>query len=384
MKKIIKVIYLNFRKYFFYLLCLLFCGKKRFSIKSNAYIRKILFIRIDRIGDLVLSTPALKTIKLNYPNARLFVLVSRSNQDVLKNNPYVDDTLIYNDQSGFIQKIKLFGQLRKHKFDLAIDPYTDYEIKTALITFLSGAERRVGFSAYGRQVFFSHPVPEAVNNKHFIEQTLDVPKPLNVHIGDKSPQTYFSEYELKWSTNWIKQNLSDQKPIFGFHPGAFQESQRWIPEYFAELINRLQRNNEFEIIMFGSQDDRILIEHIDSMTVIRPIKFISENLRQFTALLSHCNIFICNNSGPLHIAVATKIPTISFMGPTLKERWMPVGDIHQFLRIDDLPCIGCNSGICKIDTHDCMKLIIPSVVLKKIYSKLDSSANTLHTSIYSP
>jgi len=383
MRHFCKYLYLIFRNFFLYLLYIPFSYKKLSKTKPRAHIKRILFVRIDRIGDLILSTPAIKAIKQTYPSSELIALLSKSNQAILKNNPYVDDTIIYNNQRGFFKILSLIRRLRGYRFDLAIDPYTDYEIKTALITFLSGAKERVGFISYGRQVFFNYQVPKAIEKKHFVDLTLDVLSPLNVDIKDKSPQVYFTEFELEWSKSWIKQNLFGKKPILGIHPGAFYESQRWLLDYFAELINRLQENHEFEIIMFGGPDDKILIERIDSLTQIKPIKFISENLRQFIALLSYCNILICNNSGPLQIAVATKTPTISFMGPTVKESWKPLGDIHKVLRVDNLPCIGCNSGVCKINTHDCMNLITPSEVLKTIYSKIDNSFNIDVTSILS-
>ena len=74
------------------------------------------------------------------------------------------------------------------------------------------------------------------------------------------------------------------------------------------------------------------------------------------------------------MAVALGTPTISFMGPTIKERWMPIGDIHAILRIDDLPCIGCNLGYCKIKTHDCMRLITVDMVMKAVENPIKKNA----------
>ena len=338
-------------------------------------IRAILFIRIDRIGDLVLSTPTIKTLKKSYPKSQLIVLASKANHAVLEENPYVDDTIIYNAQKGFISKIKVIKRLRKYNFDLAIDSYAGNELKTALIAHLSGAKEKIGFSNYGREIFFNKYAIEVNKKQHFVDLTLDVLKPLNIKIDEKFPKIYSSEKEWKWSANWIKKKITGIKPIIGIHPGAHYDSQRWLIDSFAELTNKLLEDDKYEIIFFGGPDDVELIKRINSQVHKKAIIFISPNIREFISLLYYCNIFICNNSGPLHIAVATNTPTISFMGPTVKKRWMPLGDIHKVLRIDNLQCIGCNCGSCIIKTHDCMRLITPAAVIKNIKKLMAKNIN---------
>jgi len=361
MKSTAKIIYLNLRRILLSPLRLLF-AKKPSEIKLSSRIKKILFIRIDRIGDLVLSTPALRVLKQRFPQSELVVLVSPSNQSLLLNNPYVDKVFAYDKRERLVDKIGVIQQLRGHGFDLAIDPYPDYEVKTALVALLSGAKRRIGYSSYGRDVFFSLKGPGLVKDKHQIDLTLDILRPLGVGMNDKKPEIFLTNDEKQWARNWLRQRSAGGKPIVGIHPGAYYESQKWPPDSFAEVARRLRENKRLDVIIFGGLGDKDLVEHINSMTSEDTLTHVQGDLRQFAALLSHCTLLICNNSGPLHVAVALGVPTISFMGPTNKERWMPIGDIHKVLRIDDLPCIGCNMGYCKIETHDCMRLISPSMV----------------------
>ena len=149
----------------------------------------------------------------------------------------------------------------------------------------------------------------------------------------------------------------------GIHPGAYYESQRWLPEYFAELINKINEQKKYLAILFHGPEDFNIAKTIKNMVRKNILTFVSYDLRKFLALQSLCQVFICNNSGPLHLAVAQKIQTISFMGPTEKSRWIPVGSSHKVFRIDTLPCIGCKEGHCKFDTHDCMRMISPSIVI---------------------
>ena len=363
MKDTVKNIYLNFRKYLLRALAIFISHKKFPDVGSWQDIKKILFIRIDRIGDIILSTPALKAIKQAFPHSELTVLASPSNSPLVFNNPNIDHIVVYDRHGSLIDRIRAIRKLRESDFDLAIDPYADYELETALIAFLSGAGRRIGYASYGREVFFNLPAPEIRSNGHFIDLTLDVLKPVGIVTKDKTPEILLTDDEKKWAGDWLNKNGLGSNPVIGIHPGAYYETQRWPPERFAELIELLQKDKKLVPIIFGGPDDEYLVNRICSILHGEVTIYIAHDLRKSAALISCCHVFVCNNSGPLHMSVAIGTPTISFMGPTIKERWMPVGDIHTILRIDDLPCIGCNKGYCKIKTHDCMRLITSSMVM---------------------
>lgn len=365
-KNRLKNIYKNLRKYFFGALGIAVFYRKFTDLTSKQGNIKILFIRIDRIGDLVLSTPALKAIKKAFPHSKLTVLAGHSNYPILLNNPYVDKVIVFDNRRKCLEKLKIISHLRTDGYDLAIDPYADYELKTAIIIFLSGARKRIGYASYGREVFFNVQAPNIKDNKHFVDLTLDVMRPLGIVTKNKTPEIFLADGEKNRAENWLKENGVEDKPIIGIHPGAYYESQRWLPERFIELIEQLRKTKSYELVIFGGPEDEVLINSIVSVVKEGILTYMADDLRQFAALLSCSSVFICNNSGPLHIAVAVNTPTISFMGPTRKDRWMPIGGIHRVLRIDDLPCIGCGLGYCKIKTHDCMRLITVEMVINVI------------------
>ena len=331
-------------------------------------IKKALFIRIDRIGDLALSIPALKAFKHYYPDCELTVLASKSNHPVLLNLPYVDNIIIYDQGQNISKKISILRRLKKYKYDLVVDPYDDYELKTALIAAYSGAPIRLGYASCGREVFFNVTATNPGNEQHFKDVVLNVLKPLGVEKVTSTPEIRLSETEKEWSIKWIEQNQIGSKPIVGIHPGAFYKSQRWLPEHFADLINKINEQNKFATVLFHGPEDIYTVKAIKEMVKKNILTFISHDLRKFLSVQSLCNVFVCNNSGPLHLAVAQKIQTISFMGPTEKWRWMPIGNAHKVLRMDSLPCIGCKKGYCRIKTHDCMRMISPSIVIDSLNS----------------
>jgi len=334
--------------------------------RCHGEFKKALFIRIDRIGDLVLSTPALKAFKQYFPDCELSVLASKSNHAVLLNLPYVDNIITYDHCQDITKKLSTLRRIRKYGYDLVVDPYSSYELKTALIAAYSGAPLRLGYASYGREVFFNVTATNPGNDLHFKDVVLNVMKPLGVEKVTSTPEICLSEAEKNWSIKWIEQNQIGSKPIVGIHPGAFYKSQRWLPEHFADLINKINEQNKFATVLFHGPEDIYTVKAIKEMVKKNILTFISHDLREFLALQSLCNVFICNNSGPLHLAVAQNIQTISFMGPTEKSRWMPIGSAHKVLRIDSLPCIGCKKGSCIIKTHDCMRLISPLHVINEL------------------
>ena len=368
MKTILKSIYLKIRGSALKALSLFFIKKK--SLPSHRDIQSILSIRIDRVGDMVLSTPAFRAIKAALPHVRLTVMASPANAAILKNNPDVDDVVIYDRFAGLHDKINLIKKLRSQHFNLAIDPHNDYELKTAFLAALSGAANRIGYAAFGREIFFNHPPSVIRENRPFVDVALDLLQDIDISATNRSPKVYISEDEQDWAKKWMIQNGLQGKASVGIHPGAHYKTQRWLPEYYAELIQLIRRQPQTGIILFGGPSDAKVIEEIVARVKNGICVSIQDNLRYLAALLAQCQMFICNNSGPLHIAVALDIPTISFMGPTVKEQWIPVGSIHRVLRRDDLPCIGCNLGYCKIKSHDCMRLIRPETVIEIILKKM--------------
>jgi len=356
-KSIFKAIYLNARGFALKTLGLLLFQRNIIPLLRN--IGSILFIRVDRVGDMALSTPALRAIKVAFPKVQLTVMASPANAPILKNNPDVDEVIIYDRSAGLLEKMKFINGLRSRHFDLAIDPYTDYELKTAWLAGMSGAADRIGYAAFGREIFFNCPSPKIEGNKHFVDGALDLLKGIGIPSENRNPAIYLGADEQAWACQWLQENGFLGKKIVAIHPGAYYETQRWLPEHYAELIRLIRRQTLLEVVLLGGSSDAIVVEDI-LVRFNNPVCVsIQEDIRKFFAILSQCQLLVCNNSGPLHCAGALKIPTISFMGPTVKEQWMPVGDIHRILRLDDLPCIGCNRGWCKIKTHDCMRLIRP-------------------------
>jgi len=364
-KKRIKIFYLKSRSLIFNGLSKLLRQKKNTDLELSS-LKKIIVVRIDRIGDLALTTPVFKNIKKSIPNCKLSLLANKTGCALAHNNPYVDDFIVYDPKQNLCRKTWEIIKLRFCGFDLAIDLYADYEIKAALITALIGAKKRIGYAYYGRQLFFNLKSPQLRDNHHFIEISLNLLKSIGIKTEEKDPEIFLAKSERQWAKQLFESKTNCEKPIIAIHPGAYYPSQRWLPEYYAEVVNQLEHSDQVDCILLGGPSDLGVVDAVQSSVNGSICTHVTSDIRKFSAILSLCQILVCNNSGPLHIAAAVKTPTISFIGPTNKNRWYPVGSIQRVFRIDGLECIGCQEAYCKKSTHDCMRLIEPAQVVREL------------------
>jgi ADP-heptose:LPS heptosyltransferase len=245
-------------------------------------------------------------------------------------------------------------EIRKHDWHLAIDFTTDYHLLPAFLAAQSRARIRLGFENAGRERFFDIVLPfhERV---HMMEQFRT---PLEI-LGHESRGTFppldIPVFPLPFpATNGFRRRI-------GLHPGATHWTQRWPLAYFADLARALHDAGD-QVVVLGVESERLMLEEIAERSRGAAVPIVcSGDVLQFAATLKALDLLVCNNSGPLHLAGLLGVPTISFMGPTVKERWWPLGDRARVLRRDSLPCIGCNLSYCKIRTHACMTELTPGM-----------------------
>jgi heptosyltransferase-2 len=327
-------------------------------------IQNILFIRHDRIGDMVLSTAAVRALRKGYPRAKITILASERNRDILKHNPYVDEVLIYKGISWFVR------EMHPRRYDLVIDPFMTYELKQALMAYLSRGTYRIGFEGEGREIFFNLICPMSSPSKQMVDHLLDLAQLAGGKREGCEPQIFLSGAEKKWaSKTLIDKEINTNQLTIGIHPGAHYPSQRWATGRFGELARRILQQGKAKIILLGSHAETRLLEEVKKNAGVDIPIFSCDNIREFMALLSRCNLFVCNNSGPLHIASALKVPTVSMVGPTVTPLWLPYGRKNVVIN-KALFCSPCNKAVCK--DHECMELITVVEVFEAVQKQIAS------------
>lgn len=337
---------------------------------------KIAVISQRRLGDAVFAIPVLQTLSAHFPGAELHVLSPPYVREVFDMLPEVQEVLEYGGGSKWGRPVELLAvsrESRKRRFDLVIDLNTDGALEFALLAFLSQAAYSIGYAQFGRGVFYDRPLDFPEKETPMVDLMLNTLSPLSiapyvqsVHLPIKREDVYSLYERLPFVRS------AGNRPLVGLHPGGHHPTQRWPVAYYADLADRLIAAGRVEVVLCGGSQDQPLVQEMQNrMTEIPHVAPHTLSVRSLAALFSTFDLFICNNSGPLHLAGAVGTRTISFMGPTRAVPWWPSGEQHVVFRQSELPCIGCNQGVCPTETHACMREIRPHLVFEAAQSCLN-------------
>src|SRR3989338_1017401 len=276
----------------------------------------ILIVRTDRIGDVVLTTPAIQALREAHLGAKISILVSLQTRELIEGNPHLDEVLIDDKEgrhSGFWGFLKLILTLRKRCFDIAIIFHT--KKRTNSLCFLAGITRRAGYKNSKFGFFLTDPVKDArpEGKKHESEYCLDVVRHLGIRVDQ--PKLYVPI--RRESEAWVKKLFADNdvlahQKIIAVHPDASCISKRWPAPKFSELINRLIERHHAKVVLIGGGGTQTIIRQILPALRFPVIDLAGKaSLSQLASLLKACHLLISNDSGPVHVAAAVNTPVIS-------------------------------------------------------------------------
>src|SRR2546425_456570 len=293
-------------------------------------VSRLLVIRTDRIGDMALTTPALGDLRAHFRKAEITILAPPAPLELLREHSAVDHLVPLRDNR---LPPDLVG-----RFDLVIDFTPDEDLRGALLARASHVRLRVGFRAAGRQACFSLRGARAGKRAHIMDLNRDLLDSLGVPATTVRPALYVSADERGTAQAGMA-SRGAAAPRVAVHPGGHYPSQRWSPERFAELITSLTERCGAACVVVAGPDEQDLARRICEATPdALPAGALS--IRSLMGLIASCDLFVGNNSGPLHIAAALGVPTVSVMGPSDPLRFAPRGPADRVVR-RELPCSPC-------------------------------------------
>ncbi|MDD5729763.1 MAG: glycosyltransferase family 9 protein [Candidatus Omnitrophica bacterium] len=338
--------------YFFLRLPLICLLKLAFPARSDraTEVSSVLVIRIDRMGDFILSLPVFDNLRLKYPKARITVAV----------RPYLKDLAgLVKDIDQVIVCENVFaaaGKIRKQKFDLALDLLCGWRLDSALLAFMSRAPVRAGFKGGFRELLFTHKIcAESFAGKTMAELNLEVLNSFGVPVIVTEPRLRLD-----------KKNTDEL--VIALHPGGYYKSQRWGADRFALLGKKILERYKVKLAVLGSFEEKQLAGYISQGINNNNARVVLTGMKDLVFFLSGCKLLVCNNSGPLHLAAALGVPTVSMMGPTDPVLWRPAGKNHVVIR-KALSCSPCGKAEC--ERRECLDLIGVDEVFSAVKSQLD-------------
>jgi len=307
------------------------------------------------IGDAILALPAIEGLKKNFPQAEIWLAVSDWVKDLFPADD-VGPKIIPLGRVGHFKNLRnSAGHLKEFGFDVAL--LLTNSFASALLFYLAGVPERWGYRRDGRSLLLSKGVlwKEPAEALHLVHYYLN----LIESLGLKTPApeirlTVTAEEKSQARAKLAALGIDAKKPLVLLNPGAaYGPAKRWPSAKFAELAGILQGRKNVEVLITGSAGEAELAESIASSLPVRPKSLAGKtSLRELLGLMSQSVLFVTNDSGPMHMANALRVPVVAIFGPTdpkITGPFHPPSAVHK----KDVPCWPCLYRCCPYD-HRCM------------------------------
>lgn len=337
--------------------------------------RNILVVEAWHLGDVVLTTPLLQALRLAYPDAKLTMLGKAHAEPVLRHTGLIDDFIVFDfPWTAFSGKyrlsryrlrplLKLFRRLRGARFDLTIDARMD--LRSNVVTYLTGASRRIGFDFGGGSYLLTDAVPANPDEGHKVDDWHALLGPLRISSPRFGPRLAVSAEERARGLSFLESNAIDvRKPIVAIHAGASQPVREWPIGRFGEVAAAASRKGA-QVIVFN--DPKGLGEPLETSVQVTHATL---PLRDFLAVLEQCDLLVCNDSGPMHMAAALGVKVVAVFGPQRPEWYGPYGEGHRVVIDADVACRPCFDS-CRFAEPFCITGISADRVVGEVLRALD-------------
>lgn len=327
-------------------------------------IERILLIRTDRIGDVMLSLPMLPVLKRNFPNADISVMVRNYTRELVEGHSCVTEIIPW-EQNGDRSLMHYVGMLRDRAFDIAIIPYPRFIL--ALIVFLAGIPIRVGTGYRWYSFLFNAKVFEHRRDarRHEAEYNLNLLSALGIHAD--GPMQF--EFTVTTDAEKNVDAVLSRDGVGTFvvlHPGSGGSARDWSVQKFAALGDAVMNDLHMTVVVTGGKNEQHLVASMISQMRTPPVNYCGVfSLQELGALYKRAKVFVSNSTGPLHIASAVGVPVMAFYPPIVQcspVRWGPSAAKKRIYTADANRCELCNGGACR--SNVCMDQITVDEVMK--------------------
>jgi heptosyltransferase-2 len=325
--------------------------------------QRILVFQTAFLGDVILTLPMIQVLKRSFPHAEIDVVTTPAAAPLL-HHPAIAAVITYDKrrtQRGWRGIYSLSRRLRLRRYDIAILPHRS--LRSALVVALSRIPVRIGFSTSNGKFLSTHVV--AYNaSRHEIERNLDLLAPLKITVPSRELPTLHPDENARQTVKkfLFEREISVDQTIIAIAPGSVWNTKRWLAERYAELSLMLAQSG-YEVIIIGGKEDAELGRAIVEAAKHKRIHDATGTLTlpESAALIGRCAVLVSNDSAPLHLGVAMRIPVVALFGATVPEfGFAPYGERDVVMETKGLYCRPCGihgGDTCPTGTFDCMKKI---------------------------
>lgn len=297
--------------------------------------QKILIIQTAFIGDVILATPLIGNLKTQFPDAKIDFLVKNGNQSLLRNEPNINEILVFDKKKKVASLVELLKKIRANKYDLVINLHRF--ASSGILTFLSGAKQKLGFKKNPFSFAYTQSFPHEIGNgKHEVDRNLELIKHLTSNVN-RQPKLYPSSEDFEVIKTYQTENY------YCLAPASVWFTKQAPKEIWLKLIAKLSAENS-TIYLLGGPDDKELCEEIKAKTKAEKVINLAGklSLMQSAALMKNAKRNYVNDSGPLHLASAMNAPVSAFFCSTTPLfGFGPLSDDSEIIEVENLSCRPC-------------------------------------------
>jgi lipopolysaccharide heptosyltransferase II len=348
--------------------------------------RRIVAIRLDNLGDVLMTTPALAAIRHTVPDAHLTLLTSPGAGALAPHLPFVDSTLAVRapwvkqpDGARTADLAQIAADLERRRFDAAIvfTTYTQSALPAAMLAMLARIPLRLAYSRENPYALLTHwvPEPEPALRRHEVERQLALVARIGCTTPDPRLRFALARPDVDAvSRRLARAGLDPHRPYLVVHPGASAPSRRYPADRFGSALRLIGQRRPLPVVFTGSVDERALVAEAreqagDAMATVDLAGALS--LGELGALIARSALLICNNSGPAHLAAALGTPVVDLYALTNPQH-MPWRTAARVL-YHDVPCRDCLRSVCPEGHHACLRGVAPAQVAQAALDLLASA-----------
>ena len=335
--------------------------------------QNILVINLMHLGDLMLVTPVLHTLRHNYPTARITLLADRKLADIVQENRHIDECLLIDKKgrdSSLLGILRVARRLRKRKYDLVVNLHRNE--RASAFAVLSGGKKIIGYAKPGFALLFDHVSPDQHPIMHEVHSHYAALRAAGVigEVDDTGLRMWLPPAAEEEAARLRAKHFAPGDKVIALNIGASWMTKRWVDAYFAEVADTYLARGYHIAVMGGSMDVEI-VERCRAQMRERD----NERLHIFTGkvslgvlagLLKHCILFITTDSGPMHVGVAMNVPVLCMFGASPIPGFYPY-DARSISVRAPVPCHPCRLHECPLTGEEnmkCMKRIPSDLILK--------------------
>jgi lipopolysaccharide heptosyltransferase II len=339
--------------------------------------QNILCVRLDSMGDVIMTTPAFRALKESKPGCKLTLLTSRSGAAIAPLIPEIDQVISFAAPWMKASATRLYPavdldliyKLRGENFDAAIifTTFSQNPLAAAYFCHLAEIPLRLGFcreNPYQLLNYWLKDNETELSARHEVERQLELVEFINCKTTDDRLSLNVPEHATRTVTSLLENTagFNINKPWIVIHPGATAESRRYPASHYAGVAEALARELNLQILFTGVDSERQLVESIRADVRAPTISMVGQiNLLEMAALIKMTPLLITNNTGPAHMAAAFGTPLVELYALTNPQH-MPWKS-HSKVLYHDVPCKNCFKSICPMGHHDCLRLVAPLTVI---------------------